>query len=299
MFDREKLEAFASVARHKSFEEAASYLRLTRGAVSQRVRALEESLSCVLLIRSRPMVLTEDGCHLLRHIQALELLEAETLLTVSGERRDDMPIRVALGVNADSLATWFRPVLTELTTKNWVALEVVVDDQAHTAALLQRGEVMGCISVDSSSQKGFVSESIGAMRYRCVAKRSLVEHRFKDGFDMPSVLKTNAILFNRKDELHEMFLANHFGFAVNSFPRHYVPSAEMLYNMIREGIGYGLVPEVQSRTAIDSGELVDLAPNCPLDMQLFWHRWEVEPAICEAITATVRKHALQMLVQKV
>lgn len=296
MLDREKLDAFASVARHKSFECAAFHLRLTRGAVSQRIRALEQSLACVLLVRSRPMVLTQEGCRLLRHIQTLELLEADTLNAISADRRDARPRCVALGVNADSLATWFRPVLTDLTRTHAMALEVVVDDPAHTAGFLQRGEVIGCLSVDSSSQKGFAADALGAMRYRCVAPPSLVVQRFPRGFDVPSLLRTTAIMFDRKDKLHETFLARHFGCDVNSFPRHYIPSSEMLYTLVRDGIGYGLVPDMQACAAIAAGELVDLAPDCPLDIPLFWHRWAVEPALYEAITATVRKHARHALV---
>jgi hypothetical protein len=67
------------VAEEQSFERAALYLHITRGAVSQRIRGLEESLATVLLVRDKPVVPTACGEVLLRHVKALRLLEGGTL----------------------------------------------------------------------------------------------------------------------------------------------------------------------------------------------------------------------------
>jgi LysR family transcriptional regulator, chromosome initiation inhibitor len=53
--DRAQLEAFATVAEMGSFERAAKALNITRGAVSQRVKALEQALACILLVRTQPV----------------------------------------------------------------------------------------------------------------------------------------------------------------------------------------------------------------------------------------------------
>lgn len=45
MLDRDQLETFATVVEQQSFDRAASVLSITRGAVSQRIKALEESLA--------------------------------------------------------------------------------------------------------------------------------------------------------------------------------------------------------------------------------------------------------------
>lgn len=42
MLDRDQLETFAIVAEERSFERAAHVLNITRGAASQRVKALED-----------------------------------------------------------------------------------------------------------------------------------------------------------------------------------------------------------------------------------------------------------------
>ena len=112
MLDRDQLETFATVAEEQSFERAASVLNITRGAVSQRIRSLEESLATVLLMREKPIVPTPAGEVMLRHVKALRLLEgaahAGTRCRPPGPHA---PVPLAIAVNADSLATWFPVVL--------------------------------------------------------------------------------------------------------------------------------------------------------------------------------------------
>jgi len=56
------LEVFCAVAEQRSFSKAAAAFDLTQSAVSQAIHHLEESLSTVLIDRSkRPLVLTEAG----------------------------------------------------------------------------------------------------------------------------------------------------------------------------------------------------------------------------------------------
>jgi LysR family transcriptional regulator (chromosome initiation inhibitor) len=82
-FDRQQLETFAVVVESRHFGHAARSLNITRGAVSQRINALEESLGMPLLMRDGAAP-TPAGEALLRHIQVLRALETDRL--VSGHR---------------------------------------------------------------------------------------------------------------------------------------------------------------------------------------------------------------------
>jgi len=291
MLDREQLETFATVVEQGSFDRAALTLNVTRGAVSQRIKALEESLTTVLLLREKPVRPTLRGEALLRHVKALRVLEGATLQEVVPSAHARKPVSVALAVNADSLATWFAPIIGTLLARRNVALEIVSDDQDHTFPRLSRGEVIGCISTEASTASGFVAEPVGSMEYRCVASPSFAAEYFPRGLGLQAVLAAPAILFDRKDALHDTFLHKLFGFRVDRYARHYLPAPGTLLDAIAAAGGYGLVPVQQARPMLDRGQLVDLTPGRPTHVDLYWHHWQTELPMAKEITKLVVAHA--------
>lgn len=290
-FDRQQLETFSVVVETRHFGRAADALSVTRGAVSQRIIALEEALGTLLLVRDgvKP---TPAGETLLQHIQALKLLEADTLQRIRPEEK--VRTRIAIVVNADSLATWFESVACAIAKENF-ALELLVDDQDHTLSVLRRGEAMGCVSTASNAPTGFVAESIGAMDYECVAVPEFADAYFTQGPTLHNILSAPAVLFNRKDGLHAMFIESLFGFPVGGYSTHFFPSPVALLMAIRAGVGYGLVPSIQVQPLIDAGDLVSLAPHNRIAVRLYWHHWEKSPPNAQAITELVMRHAHQAL----
>ena len=295
MLDREQLETFATVAETRSFERAATQLSITRSAVSQRIKALEETLAVVLLLREKPIGPTPPGEVLLRYVKALRLLEGEMMRELVPTASAQAPVPLAIAVNADSLATWFIEPLWLLLRERQVALEIITDDQAHTTDRLARGEVVGCIATEAQPATGFQAEPLGAMEYRCYATPSFAKGFLPDGLTLPAVLAAPAILFNRKDSLHDDFLQDIFGFKVGRYPRHYLPSPSALLEGIRAGIGYGLAPALQAAALAERGELIDLAPHAPVRVELYWHYWGLEPPLAHHITAHVVEQAHQRL----
>ena len=295
MLDRDHLETFATVAEEQSFERAATQLNITRGAVSQRIRSLEESLASVLLVRERPVVATAAGEVLLRHVKALRLLEASTLRELNPAPDATAAVPMAIAVNADSLATWFPAVLQQLQRERRVALEIVTDDQDHTSARLIRGEVVGCISTDAKAASGFVAEALGSMEYRCYASPEFAGEFLPAGLSVPAVLHAAAVLFNRKDSLHDEFLARHFGFAVDRYPKHYLPSPMALLEGVAMGLGYGLIPSAQAGPLLAAGRLVEVATEEPALVDLYWHHWEAEPPVAREISQLVVDQARRHL----
>ncbi|RQV59907.1 ArgP/LysG family DNA-binding transcriptional regulator [Burkholderia cenocepacia] len=292
-FDRQQLETFAVVVEMRHFGRAAQALNVSRGAVSQRILALEGALGTPLIVR--------DGVHptpagevLLKHIHALKVLEADTLQRIKPEARGWT--RITIAVNADSLATWFEPVACAIATENF-ALELKVDDQDHTLSTLTHGQAMGCISTESTAPTGFVAEYLGAMEYQCVAAQAFSATYFSGGHSLREFLAAPAVLFNQKDALHSAFLESAFGFQVDGYPRHYFPSPVALLAAVRSSAGYGLVPCLQAQPLIDSGELVVLKPDRKISVDLYWHHWEVSPPNAAAVSEEIVRQARQALVQ--
>ncbi|MFM0234117.1 HTH-type transcriptional regulator ArgP [Paraburkholderia sediminicola] len=292
-FDRHQLETFAVVIETRHFGRAAHVLNVSRGAVSQRILALEEAFGTLLLIRDG-VIPTPAGETLLRHIQALKLLEADTVQRIKPEGVGRT--RIAIAVNADSLATWFESVACTIAMENF-ALELIVEDQDFTLPVLMRGEAIGCVSTASRAPTGFVADAVGAMEYECVATPSFCRAHFPKGLNLHDILAAPAVLFNRKDGLHTAFLERFLGFPISGYAAHYFPSPVALLTAVRAGVGYGLVPSMQVQPLLDSGELIALAPNDRVFVNLYWHHWENAPSNARAISEMVMQHACEALTQ--
>jgi ArgP family transcriptional regulator len=104
----------AAVIEHGPFDAAAARLHVTPSAVSQRIKALEQRVGQVLVVREKPCSATLAGVPLLRLAVQTALLEAEELAEMGGG--EALSLRIAVAVNADSMATWFTGVFRSWMT---------------------------------------------------------------------------------------------------------------------------------------------------------------------------------------
>ena len=151
--DAAALDCLAALADLGNFEAAAQRLAITQSAVSQRLRSLESQVGQPLVLRTRPLRLTEPGKVLLRFARQLNALRADVSRELGVQPSVDE--RLAVAVNADSLATWVLPALDALV-HDGLFLELVVDDQDFTHDWLRQGEVLGCVSTVSAALKAAV-----------------------------------------------------------------------------------------------------------------------------------------------
>ena len=79
MIPSELIETLSTVIKEGTFDAAARSLHVTPSAVSQRIKALEQRVGRVLVVRSKPAQATEAGEALLRLGQQMTLLEMEAL----------------------------------------------------------------------------------------------------------------------------------------------------------------------------------------------------------------------------
>ncbi|QNM95817.1 HTH-type transcriptional regulator ArgP [Chitinimonas koreensis] len=283
--DRKHTDAFLAVIDTGSFEQAAGRLHVTPSAVSQRVRALESQLGNPLVVRTRPCHATRLGQRLLQYLRRARLLEEDLVAELAGE--GDAPLNVVMAVNADTLATWFFPALADELAGERVLLELSVDDQDHTYALLESGRAVGCVSTEPKPMRGCSAEPLGAMRYRLVAAPDFAAERFPAGLQREAARRAPVVAFNRKDMLQSRFLAQHFALQPGNYPCHYVPVPGPRLEAIARGLGYGMVPELQLGEAIAQGLLIDLAPDLPTDVMLYWHTWKVQSPRMEYLSARI------------
>jgi len=289
-----QLAAFMAVIDEGSFERAARRLSLTPSAVSQRIKALEERLGQILILRQAPCRTTAAGQQLLRSVQQMRLLEIETL-DGFGAHNDEMAGgRVSMAVNADSLATWLLEPLAELHREHGLLFDLRVEDQDHSTRLLREGNVLGAVTADAHPVQGCHVEPLGTMRYLPVGSPALVERYFGAGVDARSLGQAPMLVFNRKDDLQARF-ARSVTRATLAPPVHYVPSSTAFVEAATLGMGWAMAPESLLAKPLAAGALRVLAPKRWLDVPLYWQHWSLRARMLSAITKVLRKAARDAL----
>lgn len=285
--DLEQLRTLRAVVEHGTLDAAASALHVTPSAVSQRLKALETSAGQVLLVRSRPARATAAGEAVLRLARQVDLLAADTQAELS--RTGELP-RLAVAVNADSLATWFLPAIAPLAGE--IAVECHREDEANTARLLRAGTVVAAITYDPQPISGCTSTVLGRMRYRPMAAPAFARRWFPDGPTRKALAEAPMMVFDRDDSLQHDYLAEHAPKARP--PQTMVPSSTDFVQAIGLGLGWGMVADLQRATG---PELVELEPGAHVDIELHLQRWRVSTPSLDRLAQAVVDGARERLIR--
>jgi len=281
----EQLRTLAAVVDCGSFEQAAEALHVTPSAVSQRIKALERQVGGVMVLRSKPARATEAGSVLVRLARQMTLLESDARAELGLEGSSGRP-RVPLVVNADSLATWVLPALAPLTG---ISFELKVDDQDHSVEQLREGTVMAAITSEDIPVQGCTVRRLGSMRYRAAASPAFVERWLPEGLTDKALAAAPLLVFDRKDALQDRYLQQRLGGRTVEPPRHYVPASSEFVRAAELGLGWGMLPDLQTRAPVESGTLVILDDTRWVDVPLFWQQWTLQSAtlsrVAEALAA--------------
>lgn len=294
MIDYKLLEALALVIAEGGFEKAANKLHITQSAVSQRVKMLEETAGQILVTRTLPPLATEAGLRILAHYRKVKLLEEELVPEISINSASS-PATLALGVNADSLATWFLDAVENIASDHNLILDIHVDDQEQTQKLLQNGQVCGCISTHNKQLQGCRVEQLGSMEYGLYCTPAFARKWFQGGFGLASLQSTPSIRFNRVDNLNKTLFHRLFQRDPGPLPTFYVPSSEKIVDCVLRSLCYGAIPGLQSKSLCREGLLIDLAPACKVEIELYYHCWNLKSKTIENFTRQFIAKAREIL----
>jgi LysR family transcriptional regulator (chromosome initiation inhibitor) len=288
--DLAQLAALAAVVDEGSFDGAASALHLTPSAVSQRIKALEQSAGQVLVRRTKPSEVTSAGESYLRLARQVAVLVREAAVETRADDRG--PVSVPIAVSADSMATWVLPALA--TVGPGVCFDLHRDDQSRTADLLRAGTVMAAITSVDEPVQGCRSERLGITRYRPMATPEFVERWFAGGVTVDALEVAPMVVFDRNDDLQERYLRRRTRRRLVP-PRHYVPASADFAEAVVLGLGWAVLPHEQSDEPERQGRLVELDPGQHVDVELHWQQWALQTPTLEAVAAAVRSAAAEHL----
>ena len=290
------VEAFLSVAQHRSFRKAAAELSVTPSAISQAVRALEARLGAVLFIRTtRSVGLTEAGERFLSRAKPAfeELVAASEVARDLGQRPAGL---LRLSVPRGVLSILLEPLLASFCIA-YPEIEVEVAANEELVDLAAGG-------FDAGIRFGqFIAADMVAVRmtppFRLVVVGSpaYLERNGRGRPIHPEDLRQHQCLRLRRsggavgtwslsDQGRAIEIAVSGPFIANDFPT-------MLGAAIA-GVGLAQVPEPIAAEALKAGKLVHLlAPFAPTTSGMFLyypgHR-QVMPKL-RAFVDHVKRHA--------
>lgn len=277
----------AAVADEGTLDAAARRLLITPSAVSQRLKALEQQLGRILVVRSKPARLTEAGEAVVRLARQIALLEHEALAGLDAGAEGGRT-SIPLAVNADSMATWFLAPLARIAERRDIDFDLHRDDQNFTARLLESGTVMAAVTSEETPVAGCSVARLGTLEYRAMATTGYVERWFSEGVSREALRGAPFVDFDRRDALqHEWLRAQ--GVVAAGVPRHYVPASHDYALAVQLGLGWGMLPQLQRAEG-----LVDLG-GPTLRVPLFWQQWNLRSETLDAVAAEVAAEARRVL----
>jgi LysR family transcriptional regulator, chromosome initiation inhibitor len=262
--DLAQLRALDATVTAGTLDGAARALHLTPSAISQRLKALEAATGRVLLVRSKPVRVTESGQPVLRLARQLALLTADA----GRELADAGPVTLPIALNADSMATWVLPALAPLAGEHVFDLHRA--DEEDTATLLREGRVTAAVTSAADPVPGCTVTRLGSMRYRPLATAAFTARWFPDGVSAEALERAPVVVFDRRDDLQHRYLRRR-DVDPAAPPVHHVPASADHLNAVRLGFGWGMVPAQQE----PPGGLVELDAGGAVDVVLHWQQWKL------------------------
>jgi LysR family transcriptional regulator, chromosome initiation inhibitor len=173
----------------------------------------------------------------------------------------------------------------------------VIDDQDASQDWLRRGEVVAAITSHPGPLQGCDTLALGSLRYRATAAPAYVVRWFEGGVSPQAITRAPALTFSEKDRLQDRWLTRHVAAGRKpSFPTHRLASSQGFVDACRAGLGWAMNPEPLIRADLQSGTLVELIPDTPLDVALHWQFTRLAAPALAPVTRALRASAARTLV---
>ena len=141
-----------------------------------------------------------------------------------------------------------------------------------------------------------MEEYLGISRYLALASPGFVQRYFANGVSADALANAPAVEYNEKDELQDNFISQFYP-AVQTYPRHRVPSSEAFTELIRRGFAWGMAPDLQMKAQIESGAVIEIAAGQSIEVPLYWHSWSLATETGKNLTRQLISYCHQHLEQ--
>lgn len=266
--DWNQLRAFAATAECGSLSAAARRLGLTQPTLSRQIAALEASLGVALFARAgKRLVPTEAGLGLMTHARAMASAAEAMALTAAGQAQE-VAGRVTISAT-DALAAYLLPDMVRALRQ--VAPQITLTIVAsNTLSDLRRREADIAIRHVRPQEPDLIARLIGEMPAHFYAAESWLAGR-----DRPPTLaalgQAGLVAFEPAENFAAQLATVGIVAQVDDFPV-VSENAIVLWEMVRQGLGIGIMLEAVARLTPGVVRLVPDHAGIPVPVWLVSHR---------------------------
>lgn len=271
--DSRQLYAFAALARRGSFTLAAKDLFLTQSAVSHAIKALEQDVGCRLLDRvGRRVLLTQAGEQFLRHTEKI-LMEMESARSGLDTLTKWGHGRLRVGASTTACQHILPAVLREFRQSYpKCVIRIEPGDHTHQLDLLRGGHIDLALLIEPPAS--VLSEFAFAPLFQDELRFLVAPlHPWARLGRAPreSIEQETLVLYNKTSYTFRL-VSEYFRderITLSNFIE--LGSMEAIKELVKIGIGAGVIAPWIARTELENGSLVSV----PLGPRKLRRRWGV------------------------
>jgi DNA-binding transcriptional LysR family regulator len=291
--DLNKVAVFCQVVDSGNYRKASEILNVTPSALSQSISSLEHGLGFALFHRvGKKLVPTEKGLRLHRDFRHYHsgLLRAVQQFT---EERDPVAGLLRVGAYFEFAKTQLSPLLkTFLQEHPEARIKLTFETPSRLHRLLAEGKLDLCFSIyparEARSTRVYQEELVLITPPRWFAKTPSYE----------DILASPILEYYFNHQPIRRWISLHYKRRPKELPiRAYVSSAEMVFSLVKQGLGIGVVPKYLLEQPDPSRGLEICRPT---DKRFTDHIWMLEPSrkSKSALHAAFAEHVVTHLVRQ-
>ncbi|MCA9610508.1 MAG: LysR family transcriptional regulator [Myxococcales bacterium] len=292
LVDLNQMRVFVEVVRRGGIGAAARALSMPKSTVSLRLRQLEERLGMRLLHRNtRKLHLTDKGRHYYEGCERVVAMAEET----------DRSMAAMVEAPRGTLRITSYQLLADLVLAPLLAGFLEEHPEVDVRATVSEAfvDLLGegydlAIRTTELADSTLIARKLGELDDWCCASPSFVEAHPE--------LATPADLASLVGYPHGQPFAFHRGEEHVEVPRsgRFVGnSINMVAEMVRGGLGAGVIPEMRATADVDAGRLVRLFPDWRIEPQpvyaIYPSRKHMDPALGALLSMLVREVTTETL----
>lgn len=252
------LETFIALARTPHLRRVAERLHATPGALSMRIRSLEEELGVQLFSADqKALALTDAGKRLQPYAEAV--LKAVDDLRRAASQSEEISGTVRVGVIETVVLTVLPDFLKAMASRlPGVRVDLSVDLTVNLIESLRNGQLDLILWVNQEAPDAYtVTENLVALHIHWVARKGLVDpaqaERQVFGHSLFTRMR-NTTPYNAAVSVVQGLAARH-QIPATSVRVSSSPSLAALVALAREGVGIAIVPALFVRQPIEQGQM--------------------------------------------